>query len=246
MKPIKSGFTLIELLVVIAIIAILAAILFPVFSKVREKARQTSCASNEKQIALGQLQYTQDYDEQLCPAIDSAKYTWVDNTQPYIKSKGVMVCPDDSAPYTTAGGLKGSYTLNALYWNGSWGIYGAASGGQKGDSIGIEDPAGTIWFGDGAMVPGYDQAYGQSAVYLQDNDAFGTGDKPGLGVITPSTTNNPPTITGGYYGGQLVLRHTEGANFAFTDGHVKWMKMGALLTVSPTSGGLKYFTKIAD
>ncbi len=59
----RSGFTLIELLVVIAIIAILAAILFPVFAKAREKARQTSCASNEKQIALGILQYVQDYDE---------------------------------------------------------------------------------------------------------------------------------------------------------------------------------------
>jgi prepilin-type N-terminal cleavage/methylation domain-containing protein len=59
----KLGFTLIELLVVIAIIAILAAILFPVFAKVREKARQTTCTSNEKQIGLGILQYVQDYDE---------------------------------------------------------------------------------------------------------------------------------------------------------------------------------------
>jgi prepilin-type N-terminal cleavage/methylation domain-containing protein len=63
----KRGFTLIELLVVIAIIAILAAILFPVFAKAREKARQTSCLSNCKQIALACLQYAQDYDETLAP-----------------------------------------------------------------------------------------------------------------------------------------------------------------------------------
>ena len=62
----RKGFTLIELLVVIAIIAILAAILFPVFAKAREKARQTSCLSNVKQIALGMLMYAQDYDERLC------------------------------------------------------------------------------------------------------------------------------------------------------------------------------------
>jgi prepilin-type N-terminal cleavage/methylation domain-containing protein len=75
----RKGFTLIELLVVIAIIAILAAILFPVFARAREKARQTSCVSNLKQVALASLMYTQDYDEcppgQLMPRPGSGYYT---------------------------------------------------------------------------------------------------------------------------------------------------------------------------
>src|SRR5471030_2089327 len=91
----RSGFTLIELLVVIAIIAILAAILFPVFAKVREKARQTSCASNEKQIGLALLQYVQDADEaypssyygsKTAPSDSGANYKWMDAIYPYIKN----------------------------------------------------------------------------------------------------------------------------------------------------------------
>jgi len=89
----KFGFTLIELLVVIAIIAILAAILFPVFAQAREKARQTSCASNEKQILLATLQYTSDYDENLPGTIfpkngtdQTNGYTWMTAVLPYIKN----------------------------------------------------------------------------------------------------------------------------------------------------------------
>src|ERR1700709_1970798 len=96
-----SAFTLIELLVVIAIIAILAAILFPVFAKAREKARQTSCLSNEKQISLGILQYIQDYDEMFPISVSNPALVptagsiigWADASQPYIKSIGVLQCP---------------------------------------------------------------------------------------------------------------------------------------------------------
>ena len=105
----QSGFTLIELLVVIAIIAILAAILFPVFAKAREKARQASCSSNEKQLGLGFLQYVQDNDE----AVSSRQPRrlahprqrgvqqgsgWANEIYPYVKSTGVYKCPDDAAP----------------------------------------------------------------------------------------------------------------------------------------------------
>ncbi|MFO7947123.1 MAG: DUF1559 domain-containing protein [Armatimonadota bacterium] len=92
----RKGFTLIELLVVIAIIAILAAILFPVFARAREKARQTSCLSNVKQIALGVMMYAQDYDETLCGlsnASPAANNQWFEVLQPYIKNKAILVCP---------------------------------------------------------------------------------------------------------------------------------------------------------
>src|SRR5437660_1714053 len=99
----KSGFTLIELLVVIAIIAILAAILFPVFAQAREMARATICLSNTKQIALGQLMYSQDYDETIIPwcVVNRSVYDisvqepacWVNLIQPYIKNKQILFCP---------------------------------------------------------------------------------------------------------------------------------------------------------
>ena len=95
----RRGFTLIELLVVIAIIAILAAILFPVFQKVRENARRASCESNIKQILLGTTQYIQDYDEQTVPGwrrLGTAAVHYGQLVQPYIKSQGVFKCPDDS------------------------------------------------------------------------------------------------------------------------------------------------------
>src|SRR5262245_40236882 len=95
----RWGFTLIELLVVIAIIAILAAILFPVFAQAREKARQTACLSNAKQIANGMQMYVQDYDEQM-PMLESGKplggsFTWPQMIQPYVKSWNVFRCPSD-------------------------------------------------------------------------------------------------------------------------------------------------------
>ncbi|MBI5833839.1 MAG: prepilin-type N-terminal cleavage/methylation domain-containing protein, partial [Armatimonadetes bacterium] len=91
----RRGFTLIELLVVIAIIAILAAILFPVFAKAREKARTSSCASNEKQQMTAFLQYMQDYDEMQFAIRNAANQysVWTDCIQPYLKSTQVFVCP---------------------------------------------------------------------------------------------------------------------------------------------------------
>ena len=112
----RKGFTLIELLVVIAIIAILAAILFPVFAKAREKARQTMCASNEKQLALAMLQYVQDNDELFpglitYPGVPTHGYggNWGAQIYPYVKSTQVFICPsiDNGLPNYEMNGFLG-------------------------------------------------------------------------------------------------------------------------------------------
>jgi prepilin-type N-terminal cleavage/methylation domain-containing protein/prepilin-type processing-associated H-X9-DG protein len=107
MRNARRGFTLIELLVVIAIIAILAAILFPVFAKAREKARQTACLSNLKQIALAAQMYAQDYDEMCCPygtgsPEAGASTQWELHLYPYVKSLGVYSCPSSDFQPTEA------------------------------------------------------------------------------------------------------------------------------------------------
>jgi len=111
----SRGFTLIELLVVIAIIAILAAILFPVFARAREKARQSSCTSNLKQLALGALMYAQDYDERLMirwAAVGATNYYIPSMLTPYLKNEQILECPSWSttfAPVTGATAIALSY-----------------------------------------------------------------------------------------------------------------------------------------
>jgi prepilin-type N-terminal cleavage/methylation domain-containing protein/prepilin-type processing-associated H-X9-DG protein len=148
-SPRHTAFTLIELLVVIAIIAILAAILFPVFARARENARRSACLSNLKQISLGIMQYTQDYDERL-PASgymikrmppNSASNdpnlerfgTWHQTTYPYVKSSQVFACPSNEkngtmvastngawAGQTIPAGIPVSYMANAIATSGNW------------------------------------------------------------------------------------------------------------------------------
>ena len=147
----RTGFTLIELLVVIAIIAILAAILFPVFARAREKARQSSCLSNTKQLVLAHAAYVIDYDGFTCPSYlpGAPAVFWGQLLQPYTKNEGIFVCP--SSPTQGGGGIG---TTNMGYgWNyyyltyappGRTANYGYATAHESQ----IKSPADTIVLGD--------------------------------------------------------------------------------------------------
>lgn len=219
-KP-KSAFTLIELLVVIAIIAILAAILFPVFARARENARRSSCQSNLKQIGLGLIQYTQDYDERL-PRNDAGSeiLTWVDTLQPYLKSDQIFVCPSDSAPYqmTVAASSKRkvSYAINQIYSsNPSENLFEANDTNASPATLAaIEDSSGTI-------------AVGDSKDYYQ---IYVTGTAT---TVATALNVDPPTFGDGGTKGKYVGRHLGGGNFLFLDGHVKFQRLDKLATLNP-------------
>jgi prepilin-type N-terminal cleavage/methylation domain-containing protein/prepilin-type processing-associated H-X9-DG protein len=185
----RRGFTLIELLVVIAIIAILAAILFPVFAKAREKARQASCLSNVKQIMVGMLSYTQDYDE--CLPFGSndpgpaSGYTawgyWQDSIMPYCKNSQLFICPSNKT---------GTYRSGGYGWNYPHMPYRTFYGGIV--SLGqVDKPAETMAICDTTAFWLY-----CLFCYPTDGDSMGN----------------------------VALRHNDGANVGYLDGHTKWRK----------------------
>jgi prepilin-type N-terminal cleavage/methylation domain-containing protein/prepilin-type processing-associated H-X9-DG protein len=203
----RKGFTLIELLVVIAIIAILAAILFPVFAKAREKARQTSCLSNVKQIALGMLQYVQDYDERF-PAYGSGSYTvdpwifWPHQLQPYIKNWQVYNCPSNIYGGTTMTYHGMSYPQRPCYAfvNSLWGSSIALAT--------VQSPS-TKWM-------------------LADSNHPSLGDIRGF--LTASKCAQWTNCNGGLNVSVThawLVPHNEGLNFGFIDGHAKWLQGNA-------------------
>lgn len=208
----RSAFTLIELLVVIAIIAILAAILFPVFAQAREKARGASCLSNQKQLGLGLMQYTQDYDESLAPLYSSQlNVPWWRLIDPYVKSKQVYTCPSD--PYDLGGGLKDKISYSMSFVSNDWGDCGStcsnqgkfgAAGANEAD---VTSPSSTIlvmerW----NNYKHWDQGWGAEGFCNEGEYLYG----PGGNASSPL----PRASTG----------HTGGANYVFCDGHAKWMK----------------------
>ena len=155
----NGGFTLIELLVVIAIIALLAAILFPVFARAREKSRQASCASNMKQLGLGIIQYCQDYDEHY-PGVDGTGISdpihvgnmglgvgWAGDIYPYVKSTALFACPDDASKLS-AGRIMCSYGFNTDISltpnNGSPYAWGSNNMGAQASVAKMAAPAMTV------------------------------------------------------------------------------------------------------
>ena len=230
----KTGFTLIELLVVIAVIAILAAILFPVLAKAKEKAYQTSCLSNVKQLALAFLMYVQDYDGTMPFAYDYADdWSWesawdyhidyVNGTYrlgligPYTMNEQINACP-------VAGSLESwgrpysGYAYNTSY------LGGPPDEGKQPAAVGdIEDPAGTVLLCDSAYW----------------NIPFGGGTPSvacGNYLRAPDPGDGSVDLMYNWIGPNVHFRHNGMANVAYCDGHAK--AAGQKFNVSPNGNSL--------
>ncbi len=204
----RRAFTLIELLVVIAIIAILAAILFPVFAKAREKARQSACTSNLKEMGLGLMQYVSDYDDTfpiMAYTVSGIKFSWRQMIYPYVKATGVYACPTNLYA-NTDGAVSGipalprNYAINSHFavspGAGPYGVVPLMSS--------LIDSAGTIYLTENITSDGRTmfQNWGPTDSNL------------GNDMVYYAYGNGKPVFPG----------HTGMFNLLFADGHAKAMK----------------------
>jgi len=204
----NRGFTLIELLVVIAIIAILAAILFPVFAKAREKARGSSCLSNLRQMGSAVMQYAQDFDEHYCKSYmwatnNTELYWWCDLMQPYVRNYQIVSCPSGqwayyyNRPPYCQNPLICSYAMPDMRVDINNRVIPPVPGSPLAS---VQDPAGTIAFVDS----------------LAEEIAAGAAPNYSSTRLLDYTDNSAYS--------RVALRHNDGFNVCFADGHSKWLK----------------------
>ncbi|MFA6666415.1 MAG: DUF1559 domain-containing protein [Armatimonadota bacterium] len=224
-EGLSGGFTLIELLVVIAIIAILAAILFPVFAQAREKARQSSCQSNLKQIALAIDMYRQDYDEYFPYCANATdNWTWVGVLLhgKYITANNLLICPSfaDCSFKKDILNVKPENALNpASAWPLKWIPYG----------YNFEYLGTSVYVTPGDYTPAnMAQLKSPSETIMVADNWYSTDPslKRGYCIISQTETNGSPN-------GTIHSRHNEGANIAWADGHVKWYKDANMTVQKP-------------
>jgi prepilin-type N-terminal cleavage/methylation domain-containing protein/prepilin-type processing-associated H-X9-DG protein len=246
----RRGFTLIELLVVIAIIAILAAILFPVFAQARDKARSTACLNNSKQLATGIMMYVQDYDERFpngmrrpnpgTPA--DTNLLWSEVTQPYLKNTKVFVCPSRTTfpgnPSPTNDDARRAYGCNSNIMPWTDNSLGTATPAKALPEV--KDAAGTYVVAEGAQLTAAatsDPVIRVSPLEWHKYEDVRTHyqlTNPGAFANNNSTNYTVAVDTSCNQCRRPVGRHQSGLHIVYADGHVKWSRIDRFLGVSPT------------